>query len=799
MGSLERSSVQGERKLIHRRSWFVIFLTLFFLFSLPSQEVSLAPASPTSLLAWSQVNLDGFGAAANDTAWSMAVYENKLYAGVRNLTSGASTWRRDGETTSWVSNKPPSWVSNANSAIPSMMASWDGRLIIGTQNSNGAGVWQYDGISWIQINNDGFGTILNTHVWTLYPWTGTYIVAGTTNSSGTRVLWHQAGTTWLQMNANGFGDPNNTSATSMAEMKDMDLVVGTWNWITGGEVWRDDGGSWSQINLDGFGSSNNLAVRSMAIFDGWLYAGTYNSEDGAQIWRNNQTDNSWQKVADSGFDSPHNIGISVLYRMERYLFAGTENTTDGAQIWRTADGLHWDKVMTGGFGDANNTEIPSLVGFGHQLFAGTRNLVSGAEVWRSLPLGENPAFQVSFDPGDARYPAAAFNSTSGEYLVAWATSKTYSDIITIRILDDSGQPTGSPVVIASEAGEHIVFYSDLLAAYDSHNDRYLVMWIFQAPGSTSIQYLRAQLVDTDGDPVGGLLELKSVDPGLSGFELKGLVYSPVSRDYVLLYALTDPDGTGFRLDAMTIDESGPLEVDEIWVRWFTQTDNLRGADLAWNHAHNECLAVWSETGGSDSEVYARRIELATPDALAGQFLISTDRDLYFDDFPSVAAIGSSPPGTGTYLVAWGSFDRSVPANEWNPDIMGRKVDGDGALAGETFPISALPAMQHGPAVAASDELRTYLAAYGTDYWSYWDWPYYHGRFLPNVAAYVGDQRWLGGGEIYHTGMGELVAIAGGGGDFLVLKSYQAPNASFDQVWATLINFQYQVFIPLIRR
>ena len=800
MKSLKGLRMREVRAMI-RRGWRLsLFSILMILVGLPAQGASPAPAGPSELLSWTQVNVDGFGSPASNTIWSMVVFQNQLYAGARNPLGGARVWRRDGDTLLWVNYAPPSWVSTTNNfAIPAMLEHEDGSLVIGSANDDGAEVWQYDGVSWWPLNSPGFGDVNNTIVWTLYPWTGSYIVAGTGNSAGAQVYWHQTGTTWLQINTDGFGDPNNVIAASMAEMNDMDLVVGTWNAATGGEVWRRDGGNWSQINPNGFDSSNNLAARSMTLFKDWLYVGTYNSATGAEIWRNNQTNNVWQRVADGGFDSPYNVGVSALYAFDGYLFAGTENNNSGAQIWRSGDGVNWETVMTGGFGDPNNNEVPSLVGFGHQLFAGTRNMVSGGEVWRGLPLGENPAFQVSFELEDVRSQAAAFNSNAGEYLLGWVVRKTYSDDVVFRRLNDAGEFIGTPHVVASFGSTGGEFYSDLFTAYDSHNIRYMTVWKLRdwEPGG-EVYRLQAQLISDEGTALGGPITLRNVDPALSGLELKGLVYSPVSWDYVLLYALTDPDGTGFRLVAMVIDNSGQLDTDEIQVRSFDQNALLRGADLAWNHAHNECLAVWSETGDGDSEVFARIIELATPDVLDNQFTVSTGRDDYFDDYPSVAAIGAQPPGTGAYLVAWGSYLNNIPGYQMNPDILGRKVDGNGNLMGETFPISALPAMQHSPRLAASEDVQAFLAVYLSDFGGYWDWPFHHGRFLPNVAGSVGRQRWLGGGASIFT-RGFALPVAGGGGDFLVTRVLRAPNQSYTQVWATLSHIEPQVYLPLLRK
>jgi len=160
---------------------------------------------------------------------------------------------------------------------------------------------------------------------------------------------------------------------------------------------------------------------------------------------------------------------------------------------------------------------------------------------------------------------------------------------------------------------------------------------------------KGQLFDADGDPIGG-----QINYYISG-ELKGMVFSPVTDDYVLLYTIHKPapHRAPVGLNVMTLTPGGQPD-ETIVVRAVDNTSEIHGADLAWNHAHNECLVVWSETSGSDRVVKGQLVELATPDVLGTPFII----EVYLVISTSILVWqpwAGEPAGTGTYLVTWVAY------------------------------------------------------------------------------------------------------------------------------------------------
>ena len=159
-------------------------------------------------------------------------------------------------------------------------------------------------------------------------------------------------------------------------------------------------GGWSRVVKGGFGDPGIELIGRLVEFKGYFYAATDHKTGGCQIWRSlNGTD--WQivvgpgAVMPAGFKNPPNPSINELLAFGDWLFAGTWNQEQGAELWRSADGLIWEPVVGGGsatlsgFGKHENSGITALGGFRGMLFAGTGSLYckDGVELWRSKDAG----------------------------------------------------------------------------------------------------------------------------------------------------------------------------------------------------------------------------------------------------------------------------------------------------------------------------------------------------------------------------------------------------------------------------
>jgi hypothetical protein len=264
-----------------------------------------------------QVNVDGFGNRFNLYAWSMQVFNGRLYVGTLNQQTGGE-------------------------------------------------IWAYDGTQWQQVlkqilrrtGNTGFRSMIIFHG---------FLFTGGTNDTYGAELWRTSdGVHWRKIVSGGFGDKNNESIRGVAVFQDK-LYIGLQNASgSGGQLWRSaDGVTFEPVNTDGFGDTTNISMHSMAILNGQLYIGTKNKDTLLQVWRTSDGDHYEQVVGPnaavpSGFGIPDNILTQSMYVYNNVLYLGTGNSkpngdpSHGFSVMRTANGTQWQPITVNGGGDIDN-------------------------------------------------------------------------------------------------------------------------------------------------------------------------------------------------------------------------------------------------------------------------------------------------------------------------------------------------------------------------------------------------------------------------------------------------------------
>lgn len=160
----------------------------------------------------------------------------------------------------------------------------------------------------------------------------------------------------------------------------------------------------AQVSLDSFGQRERQDVFAVASFKNQIYAGTsiYNG-GGAQIWRKGAY--GWEEVVPNGFDDGANGGIDHLFVYQGYLYASTYNCfgencsqSNGGQLWRSSDGSTWLPVIRAGFGNPNNAEIFRMAVLNKKLCASTWSLGGGSEIWCSA-TGDPETWELEAEGG----------------------------------------------------------------------------------------------------------------------------------------------------------------------------------------------------------------------------------------------------------------------------------------------------------------------------------------------------------------------------------------------------------------
>ncbi len=343
---------------------------------------------------WEQVNINGFGNLRNDSVSSLAFFSDTLYAGTINFDTGGEIWRMGNPWTAVITGG----LGYAYNVGIDHLIEFKGDLYAGTwaDTVNGGEVWRYDGLGWTRVVSGGFGDTGNAEALHFAVF-GDTLYASTFNwTGGGGEIWYSSnGNVGSWNNANVPWDTDNWCASAL-EVFNGYLYASTWNPTDGGEIWRTpDGTTWIQVNTNGFGNSDNLGVPWLAVFDGHLYAGMANTTTAGQVWRCSTCDGSdWSQVVSDGFGSMDNFGTAPLIVSDDYLYcaAGSgETETTGFEVWRssTGDPGDWEQVGSDGFGDSNNwgTHWGNSVAAG-SLYIGTRNWANGGEVWQLAAGGQ---------------------------------------------------------------------------------------------------------------------------------------------------------------------------------------------------------------------------------------------------------------------------------------------------------------------------------------------------------------------------------------------------------------------------
>jgi len=276
------------------------------------------------------------------------------------------------------------------------LATFKGRLYASTANhgSEKLGTVIYSSTtgavnSWYTVTRAaGFGDINNTNLkdMVVFPTGGTdWLCGGTQNNTvGAEVWCTYNGITWTQKNNSGFGDPANNRIASM-DVFSGGLYVGMNS--TTGNVWRTtDLVTWTQV----FTAHNRPSVEIVGALSDTLYiaAGAVGGLDEGEplyLYRSTTGDaGTWLTITTPLTADVHNTRTIVdgATGYNGALYIAVMNNNTGVEVWRTTGGTDWVQVNADGFG-YSTTFAAELIPFEGYLYAWTSDYTRGQQVWRS--------------------------------------------------------------------------------------------------------------------------------------------------------------------------------------------------------------------------------------------------------------------------------------------------------------------------------------------------------------------------------------------------------------------------------
>jgi sugar lactone lactonase YvrE len=342
---------------------------------------------------WRQANINGFGDPGNSAAFSLAVFNNQLYAGAANWTgNGASIWRTT-DGSNWSSVMTSGFGLTATNPTVLGMLVFNSQLYAGTGWAGAPGqLWRSsNGTAWNQITGNGLGQSTGPiSTFTVYTNTLYLGTCGTGGANGVQIWRSSTGNSlsWTNVVTAGNTTIDNTCLTGFKAFNNM-LYAAVENEVTGAQIWRSatgNSGTWTQVNVSGFGSSSNDRVGGFAIFGGSLYIGTRNLVTGAQLWQSSNG-TTWTSVMTNGFGDANNDKLEALFVYNGMLYAALNNVVTGLEVWRSSNGTTWSQINPDGFGNSNNLSTlwsNETIIFNNALYLAVGNNASGLEIWQLL-------------------------------------------------------------------------------------------------------------------------------------------------------------------------------------------------------------------------------------------------------------------------------------------------------------------------------------------------------------------------------------------------------------------------------
>ena len=414
---------------------------------------------------------DGFGVGGvlntnNTVIQSLNAYNGFLYAAVETVSNQPTIWRSS-DLINWTNVVPHFFVNMRN--IFDMQSNTNG-IFFGTGyggSPTGAQVWKStDGINWFAFSGPANGLYeTNFNVMVSLQGGKLYAGIGPPTTNGSAEVWERpadGSANWTKLldfntglgSADGvltnvglsfiYAPPGAANAVFLPCNNSATSNCWIYETADGGATWHKNAAAGT-----GFGDSSNPYISSMIEFNGYLYVGTGNPSEGAQMWRTPLTNavnwsstNAWQQVASGGLVNKSNgefhrfaVGGGKLWI---YLAASGPK----AQVWCSDDGTNWIQSNVDGFGIAANSMVGSVASFtstngnnymvcGDEWTTPNNSNSSAAQIWQLGPIVSNPSLQIQCTNAllQLSWPVGALGfglETSTNLLAPVWTAATYS-------------------------------------------------------------------------------------------------------------------------------------------------------------------------------------------------------------------------------------------------------------------------------------------------------------------------------------------------------------------------------------
>ncbi|MGC1455755.1 MAG: CFI-box-CTERM domain-containing protein [Nitrospirota bacterium] len=303
---------------------------------------------------------------------------------------------------------------------------------------------------------------------------------------------------------------------------------------------------------------------------------------------------------------------------------------------------------------------------------------------------------VVSDPGLNQRASVAYDGINGRFIVVWAR---LSAGIYGQFVSTTGSLIGGNFVICNYQSFNNVNLPSV--AYDSINQRFLVVWEDPRNSTGSNTDIYGQIVNADGSLIGGNIGVSTA----VGHQFKPkATYDTVNQRYFVVWM--DSRISGYDIYGQLVGPEGTLTGSNFVVSAAhgLMTDPV----VAYDGTHQKYLVAW----------YDDRDLATTGSNIHGQ-MVNAEGIVSGDSFTISSAAGdqASPAvafdtANNTFMVAW-QDDRTAGSS--GSDIYGQFVDSGGGLAGTNFSVNSAAGNQRYPTVAYDSISKNFMVV--SENWS----------------------------------------------------------------------------------
>lgn len=310
---------------------------------------------------------------------------------------------------------------------------------------------------------------------------------------------------------------------------------------------------------------------------------------------------------------------------------------------------------------------------------------------------------------DRRYPSVAYDRANQKFLVVWTDLRNRETTITDiygQIVNADGTRNNDNFVVSKAYN----FQDRPSAAYDSTNQRFLVVWQDYRDIESTKYDIYGQIVDAEGNPYGANFVISNAD---SNQVFPSVAYDSANQRFLVVWSeYRNWRTTGYDIYGQIVRADGNPYGGELIIS--NHEKDQVSPSVAYDSANQRFLVVWSDGRGGESttyDIYGRILD-TVGNFYTDDFVIS--KAVQFQSTPSAAYDSANQK----FLVVWSDY-RNVKYRELeyqeipNSDIYGQIVQGDGNLYGGNLAISDADGGQRSPSVAYNSNIENFLVAFNT--------------------------------------------------------------------------------------